>query len=345
MEIIDANPIGRQTWNLFIQKNYPPIGAFMQSWEWGEFQLKMGRKIGRYFVVEDGINIAAFTLVQYRLRFGLTYGYLPRGPVVATDKRYQSTQILDLIKIWAVGGFPKFIFLRLEPPFTKVDRDLERRGFYLPKYYVQPRYNLAVRLDKSEEEILKNFHPSTRSNLNRAEKRGVTVQIKSSVSAADYAEFESMMKQTMIRTNGRNAYPGRLYFQSLFKSIPSVTEPYEPTKLSMGIFYGYQNGKPASVYFVVYFAGTATYLYGASYSDALNSKVATYLHWAAMKEARRLGLKYYDLGGIDEARWPSLTNFKKQFRGEKFSYIGNIDIPLRRGLHWAYDFWREKKAG
>jgi lipid II:glycine glycyltransferase (peptidoglycan interpeptide bridge formation enzyme) len=62
-----------------------------------------------------------------------------------------------------------------------------------------------------------------------------------------------------------------------------------------------------------------------------------------MQEANKMGLGYYDLGGIDSARWPTLTDFKKQFRGKEFSYIGNIDIPIRPMLYRLYNVLRRKR--
>ena len=62
-----------------------------------------------------------------------------------------------------------------------------------------------------------------------------------------------------------------------------------------------------------------------------------------MKEAKWRGYEYYDLGGIDDSRWPSLTNFKRQFRGEETSYIGNIDIPFNRVSYGAYSLLKRFK--
>ena len=317
----------------------------MQTWEWGAFQEAQGRKVGRYIVTDDNKPIAAFTLVQHALPFGLWYGYAPRGPVIVHDAQQEVDQVelLKTIKTWAKQEFPHLLFLRLEPPLTSLVSEVADHGFYLPTYYVQPRFNLAIPLHLSEDEIAGTFHPSTRSNLGRAQRRGVVVEIKQAVSDADYEQFSGMMRDTIKRNSGKNAYPSHNYFRSLFSTVAPIGEARDPRTLSLGIFYGYQNGEPAGAHFVLYFGDTATYLYGASYSDRLNSKVTTYLHWAGMREAKRLGFDYYDLGGIDESRWPSLTDFKRQFRGEEFGYIGNIDVPLRPALYHAYDLLRRRK--
>jgi lipid II:glycine glycyltransferase (peptidoglycan interpeptide bridge formation enzyme) len=62
-----------------------------------------------------------------------------------------------------------------------------------------------------------------------------------------------------------------------------------------------------------------------------------------MREAKARGLKYYDLGGIDDARWPTLTNFKRQFKGQEFAYIGNLDVPIRPLLYRSYNLFRSFK--
>ncbi len=70
-------------WNDFIAANFPPVGAFIQSFEWGEFQRTLGRPVWRFFINNGAGPIAAFTLIRFNLLFGLKYGYSPRGPVLA----------------------------------------------------------------------------------------------------------------------------------------------------------------------------------------------------------------------------------------------------------------------
>ena len=343
MEIVDAAPQGRNAWNRFVRQHYPPVGAFLATWEWGAFQKSLGRTVERYFLKESEDVLAAFTLVHHPSRFGFSYGYVPRGPVIATRAAgdASSMEILRAMKEWAANRYPQFAFVRLEPPLSSLAADAARAsGFRIPSYYIQPRYNLVVPLAGAESEIAARFHPSTRSNINRAEKRGVTVVQKTELTETDYREFFAMMRETIARNHAKNVYPSHSYFRSLAASTPPPSGAYDPDRLSLKIFYGYQHGEPAAAHFVVFFGETATYLFGASYSARLNSKVTTYLHWEAMREARQMGLRFYDLGGVDDDRWPTLTNFKRQFQGEEFRYVGNIDIPIRPAFYRAYNFLR-----
>jgi|SRR3989344_5516221 len=343
MEIVVAK--NKESWNNFVKAHYPPVGAFMQTWEWGEFQAALGRKTERYEVREKDDVCAVFTLVHHALPLGLSYGYVPRGPVVSSSaiKEGKHIAILTAIKTWAKKTFPKFTFLRLEPHFDSIPSGLVSNGFRIPAYYIQPRFNSVVEIKDSDEEILAGFHPSTRSNIRRAENRGVTVEVKNRITQEEYRHFSEMAKDTIKRNSGKNAYPDHKYFEALFKRIPSLISSRPTADLSMSAFYGYQDGVPAGAHFVLFFGDTATYLYGASYSDKLRSKVTTYLHWAGMQEARRRKMSYYDLGGVDEVKWPTLTTFKRQFRGKEFAYMGNLDISLRPVWHRIYETLRALK--
>lgn len=346
MDIRRVDNKGKADWNEFVREHYPPVGAFMQTWEWGQFQEHLGRRVERYVVTDGADTLGAFTLVYHALPMNFSYGYIPRGPVLtaeaATDGRAHET--FRFVRDWiAEQRMPGMIFLRMEPPLGSFPLP-DSRGFHAPAYYVQPRYNHAVELEGTEKDILKSFHPSTRSNMRRAENRGVTTELKRSVTEEDWDRFFAMAKETIQRNSGKNVYPQRAYFDAMVKAIPPAGDHHDPSVLSLGAFHAYEHGKPAAIHFVLFFGGTATYLYGASHSDTLRSKATTYLHWAAMREAKRRGLRYYDLGGVDETRWPTLTNFKRQFRGKEFSYVGNVDIPVRPVLYRAYN-WVRKGRG
>ncbi|MBI2609867.1 peptidoglycan bridge formation glycyltransferase FemA/FemB family protein [Candidatus Giovannonibacteria bacterium] len=342
MDIHPINEVGKENWNAFVAKHYPPVGAFMQTWEWGEFQKALGRKIERYVMEADsGEHIAVFTVVYHSLPFGFSYGYSPRGPVISKHLDGDAiNKVFQKIALWTKQNFKDIIFLRLEPPLTSAIRGLRDSEFRQPAYYIQPRHNLFVSLAQTENEILESFHPSTRSNIKRALRRGVRDQVKHALSGSELKEFYLMTEDTIKRNSGKNVYPHRHYFETLIRTIPKIGEKANPDKLELGIRYAYQNEKAAAAEFTVFFGNTATYLYGASFSERLSSKATTFLHWAEILEAKRRGFLYYDFGGIDETIWPTLTNFKRQFRGAELSYIGNVDIPLKPKMYQAYNFFR-----
>lgn len=331
----------RAAWNHFVKIHVPPVGAFMQTWEWGTFQESMGKKIERYFIVEKGIPIACALVVYQMLPFGFSYAYLPRGPVVSKEalRAGKLGAIFTTIKTFAHSNPNKIIFLRVEPPIPSLDLQGLTERFTPLSYYVQPRYNHTIPLDVPIEEIIKRFHSSTRSNIHRAENRGVTVSVSESISAESFEEFFGMIADTITRNHGKNAYPSRVYFQKLLE-LANGSKDMSSETLSVRVFSGFQNGEPAATHIVMFFGTTATYLFGAAYTNKLNSKVVTYLHYKGMAEARDRGYQFYDLGGIDPLQWPAITEFKRQFHGVEFEYVGNIDIPVKPLLYHLYNIFR-----
>ncbi|MDO8504621.1 MAG: peptidoglycan bridge formation glycyltransferase FemA/FemB family protein, partial [Candidatus Liptonbacteria bacterium] len=248
MNISAAISENKDAWNRFVEKHYPCVGAFMQMWEWGDFQRGLGREVGRYIVSEGDKWIAVFTIAHFKLPFGFSYGYVARGPVLQNAEA--ATAVFEAMRAWASKKFPRCIFLRLEPPLHSLPSGLEQSLFHIPDYYVQPRYNAAISLSQNDADVSMSFHPSTRSNINRAKKRGVTVAMKEKITPDDYSAFTLMMNETIERNSGKNAYPGDAYFHSLLKTIPPLGGapkgmPDEAT-LSIAAFYGYRDNEPVS---------------------------------------------------------------------------------------------------
>lgn len=336
----------RGDWNNFVIKNYPPIGGFMASWEWGEFQKKLGRKTERYLITAGDKTVSVFTVVHCWLPLSFSYGYLPRGPVLDRgffDTPEKINKFFEFLLRWVKDNFPRFIFVRLEPPLEPSASKINRQLVY-PNYYVQPRRNLAINLNQTTEKIFQKFHSSTRSNVKKAERKGVTAEIKESMVAGDWDHFFKMAQETVLRNSGKNIYPAREYFKTITRIIPSVSQT-KTGEMSWCLFCGYHEGQPAATNLVIFFGDTATYLFGGSYTEKLPYKVTTYLHWYGFNESQKMGYKYYDLGGIDEKLWPSLTTFKKRFGGEEFEYIGNIDITIRPLIYRLYNLVKKIRKG
>jgi lipid II:glycine glycyltransferase (peptidoglycan interpeptide bridge formation enzyme) len=345
MQIAPATDQDKSVWNQFVKDNYPPVGAFMQTWEWGTFKEAWGKGVGRYFLREQGRPVAVFMIIEHSLPGGFSYGYVPRGPVIARDYLVSDrlTNLLAELATWFRQEYAHLLFVRFEPPLNEEDLPADQALFSRPDYYVQPRFNHVVELSATEEELLRRFHPSTRSNISRGQKRGVTVELLNHTDRGHYENFRRVAQDTIARNNGKDIYPDDNYFQSLLKSISALGAETPREELTLATFGGYRAGELAAMHFVLFFGDTATYLYGASSTAHLSSKVTTCLHYAAMQEAKRRGLKYYDLGGVDEKLWPSLTSFKRQFRGHELNYLGNLDLPIRPWLYRAYNFAQRLK--
>jgi len=345
MNIIEVREDDRDLWNSFVGENFPPVGGFLQSWEWGEFKGVLSHPVKRFYMESGGGWILAFTIEDHSISFGLRYEYAPRGPVFAKHILENPKELVSVIKVfkdYLKKTYPGVTFVRLEPPISEQLSYLLKTDFNFPKYYIQPRFNSVVNLKNSDDEIFKSFSRDMRHDIRAAEKRGVNAVMNSSLDEKEMSLFLGMQRDTSKRA-GKEVYPSKKYYETLFDKLPPEEMRGDRLTLTVGAFIASYDGEPVAIHLVVFFADTATYLYGASFSGKPSSKATSYLHWYAMCEAKRLGYFWYDIGGIDQKRWPSLSYFKSQFGGKVVSYLGNIDLVLKPFSYDSYNFMRRIK--
>ena len=73
-----------EDWDAFVLAHG---GGFLQSWGWSEFQQALGRRVFRFRMdapvgAEGQKTVAQFLLILQPMRFGLSFAYVPRGPVI-----------------------------------------------------------------------------------------------------------------------------------------------------------------------------------------------------------------------------------------------------------------------
>ncbi|MBI4133049.1 hypothetical protein HY478_00385, partial [Candidatus Uhrbacteria bacterium] len=131
----------REKWNELILKNSPKSGAFLQSWEWGEFQKSFGRSVFRF---EDAGRMVQ--VIEHTLPLGKKYWYAPRAGVIPGAPEEAARRGV--------------LFIRSEPV---------RAEDVLPGLVktidISAATSLVLDLTKSEEELLAEMHEKTRYNI------------------------------------------------------------------------------------------------------------------------------------------------------------------------------------
>ena len=306
----------RQDWNDFVIKHG---GSFLQSWEWGVFQEKIGRKAFRIAVPEENPVIAG-QIIEHELPFGLRYFYIPRGPVgdwqLIGDWLHGVKKIADEKKVF---------FIRIEPPLT---------SYQLPSTFIntgraiQPRQNLVIDLQKSEDELLASMHEKTRYNMRVAVKHGIAVEQKQ-----DSDAFLRLVKETATQQKLRT------YSDSYYRTLAEVF--LENAQGARGVLFMAVFGqKPLSAAFSIGFGKRLTYLHGGSSRERKEVMAPYALHWEIMRWAKQNGYLEYDMGGIDEVRWLGLTRFKKGFGGRVEEFSPAYELPFDKVKYAAYRLTR-----
>lgn len=296
---MEINTIQKNNWNAFVMADN---GSFLQSFEWGQLQEKLGNKV---FYLKEGSAIAL--VIKHRLPFGLgSYLYIPYGNYFK--------------EIDKVAEQEKSIFLRVEP---KKNFDiLKFQNVKISPVRLQPQKTLLLDLKPSEKEILENFPKATRYSIRTAEKKGVVIEFQDAYTP----EFYKLLLETADKA----------------KFTPHTEEHYERffdisnTDFKVKMCLAKYQGKMVAASIMIMFGGRATYLHATSDKSLSSLQAPTFLIWEQIKLAKRNSCLVFDLWGIDEKKWPGVTNFKKSFGGGEVEYPQTIDIIYKKICYLLY---------
>lgn len=292
-----------ERWNQVIAENGQ---EFLQSWEWGEFQKALGKRVER-IQTPDFLAQVIFNA----LPLGLNYGYVPRGPTIIGDAISERSFWSEFEKIRDSNTVFFEFDLAVPTPLLAPNKRPTR----------QPKETLLVDLLKTPDELFRSLHKMHRINIRRAEKNNLQIKQEN-----DWRPLYALMKET-ARHQSFRIWPAR-YFEKLF----AVLKPAGMLELQTA--RSKDNLIAAHLY--ILFGSRATYLYGASnYKD--HSLMAPHLlHWQAIREFQRRGFREYDFWGLDEERFPGVTAFKRKFGGLEKIYPGSRVRVLKAGWHKLY---------
>ena len=233
------------------------------------------------------------------------------------------TMSQSLEEVRSIAHEANAIFLKVESMTEDraTARSFLRAGFRKSNKSLQPQRTVVVEVTQGDEALFAAMHPKTRYNIRLAQKKGVVVA-KSENKTGSLSDFWKLLAQTAQRDDF-TTHPLH-YYEELLKL--DEVELYSA--------FGGDNLLSAAI--VIFYEGRATYLHGASSHEHRSLMAPHLMHWQIIRDARARGMREYDFWGIDEARWPGVTRFKRGFGGREVEYIGSYDYPLQKFWHRLY---------
>jgi lipid II:glycine glycyltransferase (peptidoglycan interpeptide bridge formation enzyme) len=306
-----------EQWNALVYEYGPQSGAFLQSWEWGEFQKAAGKRVMRLLLGEAGMQV-----LETRLPLGMRYWFAPRGPF--GNKKDGCRLVAEF------GKQSRSLFVRVEPV-----ESLPTTNYQLePSSHISPPNTLITDLTRTYDDLRVSQHSKTRYNIGLAERKGVTIEMKSSA----FEEAWDIFVETGTR-GGFHLHP-KSYYK---KMLATLTTPECHAFLAVARY----EGEVVAANIMVDFHGTRTYLHGASGNRHREVMAPFLLHWALMTEAKHRGMRAYDWWGVapeeaDETHpWAGITRFKLGFGGRRVDYSGTFDLTCRPLTYRLYEFLRK----
>jgi len=326
-------------WGKFIIENN---GSFLQSWEWAEFRAVQNNKIYRFAVIEEEKWVAACFCYKSNLKFGQSIFNVPRGPIfsisLSKEKQAQALKmIIDHINQIVKSEKVMSLQIDIESNDSGFCKIFDEQGFVKMNDDNQPRHTLILNLEQEKEALLKNMHQKTRYNINLAKKKGVEIIVDNN----RFKEFHELMKKTNAR-HEISTFADH-YFEKIL-AIPFVK-----------LYLAKYDNKVIAANIMVFYNGTATYLFGASDYEYRKIMAPHLLQWSAICNAKEQGLKKYDFWGAApqdasgrETNWGGFTRFKRGFLldAKLTEYLGTYEkqyLPVKLGIYrFAQKIFKKK---
>lgn len=174
---------------------------------------------------------------------------------------------------------------------------------------------ILVDLSPPLDELRRKLDQKWRNQLNQSERNQLAVTV--GTDAGSWSTFEQLYRGMM----GRKQFETTVSIQEFGAMQASL-----PESLKMTVFLAKHEGEPVAGVVCSFVGDTAIYLLGATNEKALKLRAANLLQWEAIKKAKQLDIRFYDLGGIDPVGNPGGFHFKQGLSGLDVSHLPAFDL-------------------
>jgi len=316
--------------------------TFLQSWNWGEFNKMMGRKIWRLGIFKDDESVSVALIIKNVAKRG-TYLNIPHGPAAKKgfgEKKEILSILLDELK--KIGKKEKADFIRIGPIWER-NEDNEKafkdNGFKKAPMHENTEASWKLDITPSEEDLLKNMRKTTRYLIRQAQKdRDIEIFQRWDISDV---EIFNQIHQEVVRV--QKFIPFSLEY---FKKEFSVFQADDKIR----IFFAKYRGEIAAVSYVIFWSNIGFYHHAALLPGYHKLPLSYLLQWEAIKEAKKRGCVLYDFWGfVDPEKqpkhpWAGPTLFKMGFGGKSYEYVKTQDYSLSSKYWLTYIFEKLRKT-
>lgn len=314
-ENIDISPVrdGAQ-WQQLLQ--VASGSNLLQSWSYGQSKANTGSwHVQRLVLSQAGRPLAIAQVLQKKLGGVLSISRINRGPLFlpAADAGQQQACFRRLAA--ELGRLTRGRVLSWAPEARLTGEkllQLDAVGFRL----LSPRGWSSSMIDLGQEEAIlrSGLSGNWRNMLNVAQRKLLQPGVRID-ELDDESVFEPLLENCvdMMRERGVH-FPVALY-RDLRQQLERDGQP--------GMLLAMRNGEQLlAATWAVPHGDTATYLLGWSGEEGRKLHAHHLLLWETLLRLKARGLRYFDLGGIDDERTGGIAAFKLGMGGKRYSLVG-----------------------
>lgn len=305
-----APDVSAAQWNAWLlgQKHY----NLFQTHEWGEHRRRAGWTPRRFVALDEDGEVTGVVQCLEKSYFSLArFVWVPGGPAgpVADWASFLGGELARL-------SGARNLYCRLNAVRAADPGDasaLQDSGFARPSVRVGSRLSMELAVYEDLEKIRSGFSKNWRRNLKRSEKHDLGVEhwIDPDLDElmALYAEMEEL--------KGLPPQQQRADLESLFAAFGDKIVVYRCRT---------PDGRLVAARGCGVIENMAWDLIAAADSTARKIYASYATFWALMAHCSRLGVRRYDLHGVDPEDNPGVYNFKKGTGAAPFEYLGEWEF-------------------
>lgn len=299
----------REQWQQWIAQT--GRSNLLQSWIYGEAKSnRSGWRVKRGVFYRDSIPVAIVQVLQKHVTGLLCISRINRGPLFITtflphEQRAVWSELAQLGNIW------RGQVLTVAPELSLSGSSLtlmDGLGFlqFSPLAWESVWIDLGIELNT----LRKRIDGKWRNMLNFSEKTGLKLEIGS-----DDELFNWMMARYQELMQEKNFSGPDADFLQYLRQHAGGEE-------SLLILQAVHEDEPVAGICIFRHGSAATYLLGWNGDKGRKLKANQYLLWQAITHLNQSGLRWFDLGGINEEQTPGITAFKLGLNGDRYELVG-----------------------
>lgn len=297
----------------------------MQSWEYGDAKSVAEGWLLSRLVIKDGEGspVALAQVLIKKIGFFFKAARLNRGPILLTkglpnsvDRVLSSLEVLKALKIESKRR--KWVYFSVTPeiPFSPEMQDaVIKIGFR--SRAIPSAGSSFLQLACDEKFLMSSFHGKWRNMLRKSQKSNIVIS-QFEGEAIPISLVENVYKKLKAE-KGFNGISDSILHQILTnKSFGNNVKVLVCSVSEITL----KDSDPAGVLISVHHGSTATYLIGYTNQDGRKFNANYLMLWHAILNAKKSGLRYYDLGGLSSNTPTGIRKFKSGVNGREYSLIG-----------------------
>ena len=300
-----------------------PQANILQWTAYGEAKYGVeGFQIERKVVMKSGLPIALYQILKKRLPLLGTVARINRGPLFLHDSIPSRENVMQLYRSlyeeWVVNNQ---FYLQIAPnlPHDAANANVLRKTGFMPSD--DPNWQSGwVSLEQSEEALRKGLQQKWRNMLNKSEKIEMVLH-----HVENEDDLEVLLQEYDLFMKKRS-------FQSTSSAL--IRAMYRHSPHMFYSVFARKEGEYHGAIIIVKHGDSATYLVGITSDKGRKTNANYLLLWNALLHCRQKGLKWFDVGGIDEVHTAGIAHFKKGLRFTPYQLVGEYEgyRGIRYGL-------------